>query len=280
MENEYQEITPAQNETRYYPGIGQSWGIVGIAVVLMIVFSPVNLLLNNFVGKGISLFIYYLLSIGGTFWIAHLQRIKRTGINQYRFEIGSGKILLLVSIAVITLQIGVVSPLVGIMPMPDFMKKVFLELSKQTGVFSFITIVIAAPVLEELIFRGIILDGLLKRYSPMKSIVVSSILFGIVHLNPWQFIAALVIGFFSGWVYYKTRQLSLSILIHFVNNSVAFVSMYFGDTEAWMNESLIDYYGGVVNLIAITGGAISVAILCLYFLRLEFLKKEPAYGNA
>lgn len=45
--------------------------------------------------------------------------------------------------------------------------------------------VIAAPVLEELIFRGMMLEGLLKKYSPVTSIIISSILFGVAHLNPW-----------------------------------------------------------------------------------------------
>jgi membrane protease YdiL (CAAX protease family) len=43
------------------------------------------------------------------------------------------------------------------------MQKILLDRGSSTGVYSFITIV-AAPILEELIFRGIILNGLLKSY--------------------------------------------------------------------------------------------------------------------
>ena len=154
--------------------------------------------------------------------------------------------------------------------MPEFMQKIFLEFANQNGVFSFIAIVIAAPVIEELIFRGIILNGLLRRYSPVRSIILSSILFGIVHLNPWQFVSALIIGIFSGWVYYRTRKLSLSILIHLVNNLVAFVGMYFMDVETMMNTSLTELYGGSLNLILITIGAIGVSIFCVLLLRKEF----------
>ena len=258
------------NKKIYYPSIGQSWGIVGIAILSMLLFFPVNLILDKVTGKEFSFLVYYLLAMGVPFGIAHLIRNKRTGNKTYNFSLSSFKIMALVSISIIAIQTGIMSPIVNFLPMPEFMQKVFLEFANQNGVFSFIAIVIAAPIIEELIFRGIILDGLLQRYSPIKSIILSSILFGIVHLNPWQFVSALIIGLFSGWVYYRTRKLSLSILIHLVNNLVAFLGMYFMDAETMMNESLTELYGGFTNLILIIIGAILVSILGIFLLRKEF----------
>ena len=257
-----------------YPNISQSWGIVGITILSMLLLSPIYLLLKNITGKDLSFLVYYLFAMGASFWIAHRKRKYWTTVSQYYFEFGSVKIIILVSIAVIALQTGIISPIINLMPMPEFIKKSFSELGKQNSIFSFITIVMAAPVLEELIFRGIILDGLLKRYSPLKSIIVSSILFGVIHLNPWQFVAAFIGGIFSGWVYYKTQKLTLSILIHFVNNLFAFSSMLFTDTEITMDKSLAELYGGMLNLVMITFGAIIIAAICLYFLRFEFKNRE------
>lgn len=79
---------------------------------------------------------------------------------------------------------------------------------------------------------------------------------------------------FSGWVYYRTRKLSLSILIHLVNNLVAFVGMYFMDADTMMNESLTELYGGFTNLIIITIGAIIISILGILLLRKEFSALE------
>jgi len=253
-----------------YPSVGQSWGIVGIAILSMLVFSPVNIVLNNVLGKEISFLLYYLLAMGVPFVIAHLLRKKRTGISEYNLTLSSVKIMALVSISTIAIQTGIISPIVNSLPMPEFMKQIFLEFANLNGVFVFVAIVIAAPVIEELVFRGIILNGLLQKYSPVKSIIISSFLFGIVHLNPWQFVSALIIGIFSGWVYYRTRKLSLSILIHLVNNLVAFVGMYFMDAETMMNESLTELYGGITNLILITIGAIAVSIIGIFLLRKEF----------
>lgn len=257
------------NTVNYYPGILQSLGIVGIAVLLMIGLSPINILLNNLIGKELSFLVYYLLSFGGTFGITHWLRKRNTNEKSYDLSLSSIKLMALVSITIVAIQFGITAPVVNSIYMPDFMKELMLELAAQNGVFSFITIVIAAPVLEELIFRGIILDGFLRKYSPLKSIVISSILFGIVHLNPWQFISALILGIFSGWIYYKTRKLSLSILIHSVNNLIGFISFYFIDMDTMMTGSLSEQYGGVTNLILVVVGGIILTILGIALSRKE-----------
>jgi len=262
-----------------YPSIGQSWGIVGITILMMLLFSPLNLLLKQYTGKEAAFLIYYLVAMGATFWLAHRKRKRWTSLTSYNFDFSSAKVTILIAITVIAIQTGIISPVVNIIPMPEIVKQMFLQFAEQNGVFAFIAIVIAAPILEELIFRGIILNGLLKQYSPFKSIIISSILFGFVHLNPWQFIGAFIIGLFSGWVYYKTKKLTLCILIHFVNNALAFCSMYFIEAETMMRKPLVELYGGLFNLLAITFGAIIVAVICLYFLRLELKDKVINEGS-
>ena len=49
-----------------------------------------------------------------------------------------------------------------------------------------LAVVIVAPLTEELLFRGVILRGLLLHYSAPKAVIASSLMFGLVHLNPWQ----------------------------------------------------------------------------------------------
>jgi len=259
-----------ENKEIIYPNIKQSWGIVGIAILAIFLFIPVKVLLQNATGEGISFFVYSILTLGTTFVFAHLIRKKKTGISQYNFHFSSAKIILLVSFATITIQVGIISPIISIIPMSESVKDMFLKLSNQGGVFLFIAGVILAPIIEELIFRGIILDGLLRRYSPVKSIIVSSILFGIVHLNPWQFISAVFVGFFSGWVYYKTNNLTLSILIHLVNNLFGSILMYFIDVETSMNDSIPELYGGYTSYVLIAIGAIMVSMVCIFLLRIEF----------
>ena len=91
--------------------------------------------------------------------------------------------------------------------------------------------VIVAPLTEELLFRGVILRGLLLHYSAPKAIIASSLLFGLVHLNPWQAIGAVVLGALFGWWYVRTRSLTLCIFGHAFNNLLAVLLYRFGDWE-------------------------------------------------
>ncbi|SMO84467.1 hypothetical protein SAMN06265379_10997 [Saccharicrinis carchari] len=257
---------------KVYPGIGQSWGIMGVAIVSMLVFSPLQLVLQDIIGKEPALLLYYLLSMGAAFAFAHFMRKKEMGTSAYSIPGSTPKVIILVSVGALGLQLGALSPLTSLIPMPDIFKQMFLEIGSMTGVFGFMTLVIAAPIFEELIFRGVILDGLLKRYSPAKSIFISSLLFGIVHLNPWQFITAMGVGSFMGWVYYKTHNLSLCILIHFVNNLFAFITMQFVNLEEELEKSFVESYGGTLNAVLIIMGGTTVFIFCMYLLQRYFSK--------
>jgi len=98
--------------------------------------------------------------------------------------------------------------------------------------------VVAAPLFEEFIFRGIILDGYLKNYKPMPAIVVSALLFGIIHGNLVQGIGAFVLGLVFGWLYWGTRSIVPAIFLHFVNNGIAFISTLFIESEDQLTNSL------------------------------------------
>ncbi|MGI4863907.1 MAG: CPBP family intramembrane glutamic endopeptidase [Janthinobacterium lividum] len=81
---------------------------------------------------------------------------------------------------------------------------------------------VAAPILEEMLFRGVLLPGLLRNYRPAVAIGQSALLFGIFHFNPAQSLNAFFIGLLLGWVYYQSRSLWLCIGLHGLYNALAF----------------------------------------------------------
>jgi len=160
--------------------------------------------------------------------------------------------------------------------MPDFVEKMFIEVFGNMGVWSVFTAVIMAPILEELIFRGVILDGLLKKYRATGAIFLSALLFGIVHLNPWQFVGAFLLGLLFGWVYWQTKSLLLTILLHFFNNGLASAQMLFSNQtpEEMINVNLVDTYGGLTNVFLIIPLAILVAVSSMLLLKKDFESKS------
>ncbi len=91
-----------------------------------------------------------------------------------------------------------------------------------------------APILEEILFRGIIQKGLInKGVSPAKAIIISAIVFGVVHGNPWQFMGAAILGSVMGLVYYKTKTLLLPILLHTFNNLISSLLVIYTKQESY-----------------------------------------------
>lgn len=86
--------------------------------------------------------------------------------------------------------------------------------------------VVIAPVTEELVFRGLILRGLLGRWRPAAAILFSAALFALVHFNPVQAPVALLLGLLTGWLYVRTRSLGLCILAHALNNAASYLTWF------------------------------------------------------
>ncbi|MDR0961066.1 MAG: CPBP family intramembrane metalloprotease [Mediterranea sp.] len=103
------------------------------------------------------------------------------------------------------------------------------------GIFA---IALAAPFIEELVFRGGVLKELLKRYRPWTAIVMSALIFGIIHINPIQVVGGISIGLLLGWLYYKTRSILPSTMLHVVNNSLAvYEYIHYGEnSDEWANN--------------------------------------------
>lgn len=89
------------------------------------------------------------------------------------------------------------------------------------NIFYFFLMVIITPVIEEILYRGIILNLLLKKYSILVSIILSSIIFAFIHLKFIGIGYLFLYGLFFGFAYYKTKSLFTSILLHFLINLMA-----------------------------------------------------------
>ena len=102
-------------------------------------------------------------------------------------------------------------------PPPAWLVKLFAS-SHRTVPAEFLAAVVAAPLIEEAIFRGLILGGLLRRYSAPTAIRVSAVLFALMHLNPYRFVTAFPFGLLAGWIYVRTRSLWPCVILHALSN--------------------------------------------------------------
>jgi len=89
----------------------------------------------------------------------------------------------------------------------------------------FLLIVISIPLIEELIFRGLLWKLFEWKLTPFHTWITISILFALIHLEPLHILGLLPFSFFVGWLRYKTNQLGPSIIAHMANNAVACLLM-------------------------------------------------------
>lgn len=81
------------------------------------------------------------------------------------------------------------------------------------------------PLLEEFLYRGIICGQLSLWYKPWIGILISSLLFGIMHFNVIQFLYAFLVGLVLGSTYIKTKNIWIPVLGHGLTNLI--VILYF-----------------------------------------------------
>ncbi len=104
--------------------------------------------------------------------------------------------------------------------MPKFIMETVDELPI-SPIISIFSVIIVAPIYEEIIFRGVLLRGMAKKINPNIAIVVSALLFAIVHMNIPQGINAFFLGLVVGFIYLRSGSIYLSIFAHLVNNLLA-----------------------------------------------------------
>ena len=88
-----------------------------------------------------------------------------------------------------------------------------------------VSLCVAPAIFEEMLFRGTILKGL-KCYGATIAILVSAAIFMIMHGSPDQTIHQFVIGIIVGYIFFKTGNLWIGVLVHFFNNFISVTQIY------------------------------------------------------
>lgn len=134
---------------------------------------------------------------------------------------------------------------------------------------AFLKVAVIAPVVEELIFRGLILHGLRKNYTATTAVFISALLFSLFHLNPWQMPATFVLGLLLGWIMLRTRNIILAILGHSLNNFLVLLTVTYWqqiNTHAFFLMDKKEKY-------ILSGLVVGVSLLLIYFATLWPRKK-------
>lgn len=217
---------------KQYPNISQSIGLLLLVLLLQIVIAVPLAALSMGMNRSLlenPLTVAVVNSIAiGLALVFGLKRTNASFKEAFRFMPIRATLLLPMALTVVGMSILLSEAdnrLRAVLPMPAWLIEVFQNLmgAGQNVWSSFFTLAVVAPLTEELLFRGLILRGFLSHYSVRKAVLVSGLLFGLFHLNPWQFFGAAVLGAIFAWWFVKTRSLLPCLFGHALNNALPLI---------------------------------------------------------
>ncbi|OOM70875.1 CAAX amino terminal protease self- immunity [Clostridium puniceum] len=142
-----------------------------------------------------------------------------------------------------------------------------LEILNQSTISMIIYTCIIAPIFEELLYRGAVLRSF-EKYGRRFAILISAILFGLMHGNFYQIFMAAGIGIILGYLATE-YSIKLTIILHIINNTFVELTTQFGSN---VNENV----GNIMNISMI---GISLIILIAAFIRNRNFIKEWLENN-
>ena len=123
-----------------------------------------------------------------------------------------------------------VNIILNLIPFPESWQEMLSEnsdmISSSSLFMQVVCVGLISPIAEEVIFRGLMLTTLKKAMNPWVAIVLSSIVFGVVHGNPIGIIYATGMGILMGWLYHRTGSIVACSLFHMVYNLMSLFAMY------------------------------------------------------
>ncbi len=231
------------SRTKIYPTWGDIVAIIGIYIAASFCFGWIVQLLGRFVvlPQGCVQMIVYVLTFVATISYALWIRWLRTGCRGDREVLFTGWKLDLTWI--FFGMIALFAATILIEPVLALFPDRWLELLDEhmrLGGWMMLTVIVAAPILEEILFRGIIQGSLVRKYGPWRGVLFASVVFGVVHGIPQQVVNAFFVGMVLGFVYYCSRSLVVAMVIHAINNAVSYFSWIVGGEQMNFTWEMID----------------------------------------
>ena len=159
-------------------------------------------------------------------WYRFLKQSERISAVKTR-SIVSLKNGIILSVAALGMQLAVTGAMNMVLPYFTSLSEEYTELMETlfegNPIIIFISIVILAPLSEELLCRGVIMKKALRIMPFAWANVCQALLFAFLHMNLVQGTYAFIIGLVLGFVAYRFRSIKASILLHLLFNALSYV---------------------------------------------------------
>ena len=219
------------------------WPIIYFIIQFILIFFLAYYYISN--GEDITLFNNYLSN--KQIYIALILAIIFIPllIKEYRNYKIIGKKIDIISLIILGIVISLVYNVFAFY-IDDLFLKTNLYSYQNNIITTLITTGIIGPIIEELMFRGIIYNELKVKLSPMKAIILTTLFFAIIHFNILQIIYTFALGFLFIFFYEKYKDIKASIILHASLNITTTLFLPLLTT----NNFIINYSIFIVSLVS------------------------------
>lgn len=230
--------------------------VTASVVITVLLYSMVNILgadrafeffYNPYVQYALQVVVMYVIAF--SLFLLVTRGMSRTYYERRKMGFGQFTVLFFIS-QFLMLFGSYVSSFISFLISPSgAQSSVVSEFISDTPIWLVVlVVVIIAPIIEEFVFRKILIDRL-SVYGDRLAVVVSSVAFGLFHGNLEQLLYATLLGVLFGYIYTKTRNIGHSILLHMLVNLMGGVVPLIAMNSA--NEVARIAEGGGENAIAL-----------------------------
>ncbi len=213
-------------------GIGLLLYVMSNKSIIHILSSKLYIIINTMTLYSILLLIIYLVIKSKSEDFRTILRIKppiKKRAFIYSSFIPIGIFITIIAIAILlfkaadrfgydlTMLIGQFSSIDNI----NGFEQIFIADNLMEYFFLIFTLAFIPAIIEELYFRGLMFSSFNNSYKKSTTLVLTSLFFGIMHIDPFRIFPTFILGLILAYVMIKSESIYISIWVHFLNNSIA-----------------------------------------------------------
>ncbi len=250
---------------RFFKSVGLSAIFLFVFAVCMFAVGAVFTIFMPNIPADVSFMLMYFCSMITVYGAVLLleQTVFKRVLPVYNSKSGFDPIAILLGVVLIFAISIVLLPLEGVLSADS---RVF-----PNGVCTLISVVVLAPIFEEVVFRARLYNILSRNTSPLMSASLSAVVFGAVHMQPIVVIEALLVGVVLSYFYLSKRSIITPIILHIFNNAFAYALTML----SYRGESFRAILGGgdvqvVVYAIAATIVVVGAVVILRFFVKEKY----------
>ena len=131
-----------------------------------------------------------------------------------------------------------------------------------------VVVSLTPSICEELLFRGLVQKNFSSAFDPKTGFVLTGVIFGLYHLNPFLVVPLVVLGIYFSFLVYRSKSIFVAMLAHFINNGISTVGAYVDpihSDQPWTGMAQSPEQTGALTVLSFVGIFALIFLISHYY---------------